>query len=137
MHAPHLGEQGETSPTLCACLTASITPAADSLLAVDETSPAGAALAAKVFCNRALCHLRLKPPSFAAAAADASCALEVDPGYAKARLSWLPGVVGPAGWLLIFMAGRHCLSAGTPFSLCGFSPAIFRGGTWSCMTAAA
>ena len=82
-------------------------------------------MAAKVFCNRALCHLRLKPPSFAAAAADAACALEANPGYDKAKLSLRPA-------LSIQLAGScsswqtlHCLSARSNFSLCRFSPAIF------------
>lgn len=45
--------------------------------------PSGAQLAARLYCNRALCLMRLQPPRLAAAAQDASAAIICDPCFAK------------------------------------------------------
>lgn len=51
---------------------------------MDETTPTGSALAAALYCNRALCLLRLSPPDWGAAVLDAGCAIACDPLSGKA-----------------------------------------------------
>lgn len=56
---------------------------AEALRWLDALAPGGAAEAARLYCNRALCLLRMDPPRAEAAEADASCALLADAACAK------------------------------------------------------
>lgn len=57
---------------------------AEALKLTDETTPAGAALATALYCNRALALLRTSPPEAATAVDDGSAAIACAPGSVKA-----------------------------------------------------
>lgn len=96
---------------------------AEALRLVDETCPAGGALAAALYCNRALCLLRLDPPQAQATQQDGDCAVACAPASAKAwfrracarrAAGDLPGALRDARQALRLQqpAGQAALAAG-------------------------